>query len=91
MQFAAAFDKAGTVVMIDIYAAREKNTGEIHSKDVVSEINKIQPGKAVYMDSFESAAQYIKDNSKSGDIVVTMGAGNVNIVGEILIKSICQP
>ncbi|MDD4188975.1 MAG: UDP-N-acetylmuramate--L-alanine ligase [Eubacteriales bacterium] len=82
-QFASAFDKAGTVVMVDIYAAREKDTGEISSKDIVSEINKIQPGKAVYMNSFESAAQYVKDNSRSGDIVVTMGAGNVNAVGDI--------
>ncbi|MDD4493744.1 MAG: UDP-N-acetylmuramate--L-alanine ligase [Eubacteriales bacterium] len=86
-QFAEAFTNADKVVMIDIYAAREKDPGNINSKILADEINKVSPGKAVYMDSFENAAQYIRDNAKAGDIAVTMGAGNVNTVGKILMKS----
>ena len=84
--FATAFKNADKVIIPDIYAAREKNTGLIHSSDLVNAI--IDNGTdAVYMSSFESIENYILENAKSGDIVVTMGAGNVYTIGDALLET----
>lgn len=86
--FAAAFGDADRVLLTDIYAAREKNTGEIHSSDLACEINAVSPGKAVYTGSFGEAAEYLLKNAKPGELVVTMGAGDVFEVGKLLIKAL---
>jgi len=84
-EFSTAFGSANHVVITDIYAAREKNTGEIHSKDLVDAINK-ETSNAVYAYSFEEAVRLIKEGAGSGDLVITMGAGNIYKVGEMLLE-----
>lgn len=84
-EFSAAFGTANHVIITDIYAAREKNTGEIHSKDLVDAING-QSGNAVYAYSFEEAARLVKEGAQSGDLVMTMGAGNIYKVGEMILE-----
>ncbi|HHV97118.1 MAG TPA: UDP-N-acetylmuramate--L-alanine ligase [Clostridiaceae bacterium] len=83
--FASSFNDADTVIVTDIYAAREKDTGEIHSRILAEEINCVS-GNAIYMSDFQSIANYIKDNVSTGDVVITMGAGDVYKVGDILLK-----
>lgn len=84
--FAKSFDMADTVIVPDIYAAREKDNGIIHSTHLVNEL--IKNGiDAKYMASFENIENYILNNAEKGDIVVTMGAGNVYRIGEDLLKS----
>ncbi len=73
-------------MLIDIYAAREKNDGRVSSKDLVAELKKNQVD-AVYMESFEKAAEYLMKNSESKDIIMTMGAGDVYKVGDIITNS----
>ena len=87
-EFAGSFGNADKVLLTDIYAAREKNTGEIHSRDLVREINEASPGKAIYIGSFEEAAHYLHKNVKPGELVMTMGAGDVFEVGNLLMKAI---
>jgi len=84
-EFSTAFGSANHVVITDIYAARENNTGEIHSKDLVDAINK-ETSNAVYAYSFEEAVRLIKEGAQSGDLVITMGAGNIYKVGEMLLE-----
>jgi UDP-N-acetylmuramate--alanine ligase len=85
LDFASSFNDADKIIIADIYAAREKDTGEVHSKDLVELIKK--EGKdAVYIDSFEKIKNYLKDNAKPGDIILTMGAGNVYEVGKMFLK-----
>lgn len=84
--FAASFGEADKVIIPDIYAAREKDNGLIHSTHLVEAL--IKNGvDAEYISSFENIEKYILDHAKKGDIVVTMGAGNVNTIGEQLLKS----
>jgi len=84
--FAESFGEADKVIIPDIYAAREKDNGMIHSINLVDAL--IKNGiDAKYMSSFENIENYILNNAKKGDIVVTMGAGNVNRIGEDLLKS----
>lgn len=84
--FAKAFGEADKVIIPDIYAAREKDNGLIHSTHLVEALVK-NGVDAKYMPSFENIEKYILDNAKKGDIVVTMGAGNVNRIGEELLKA----
>lgn len=84
-EFSQSFYKADKVIIADIYAAREKDTGEIHSTDLVKEINKTGQD-VLYLSEFEDIALYLSQNIKDGDLVLTVGAGNVYRVGEILLE-----
>ena len=84
-EFANAFYNADKVIITDIYAAREKDTGEINSKDLVNEIQKTS-NNAIYIKDFSDIENYLKDNLQSGDILLTIGAGNVYKIGEELIE-----
>lgn len=85
LDFAKAFSDADKVIISDIYAAREKDSGEIHSKDLVTHI-KQEGYDAVYINSFEEIVQYLEEHTKCNDIVLTMGAGNIYEVGEMLVS-----
>jgi len=74
----SGFDK---VIVTDIYAAREKDTGIVSAKDLGDAID-----NAIYIKDFDEIANYIRTNAKKGDIVITMGAGNVVNIGEMLVK-----
>jgi UDP-N-acetylmuramate--alanine ligase len=85
-EFVYSFKEADRLIITDIYAAREKNTGEIHSRDLVRAIS--QNGQpCTYMQTFEQIASYLKENVSPGDIVVTMGAGNVYQIGDMLLNA----
>lgn len=80
-EFCQSFGEADKVVFAEIYAAREQNTFGISSKDLADRIE-----GALYFDSFEKIAEYIKQNAEPGDLVVSMGAGDVFKVHQILLK-----
>lgn len=76
-----AFDN---IIVTDIYAARETNTYNISSRDLVDAIIKL--GKdAKYIPSLEDCASFLKENVQSGDIVLTLGAGTVTNIGPMII------
>lgn len=79
--FAEALSLSDEAILVDIYAAREINTGEIHSKDI---INKMEKG-AIYAESFQEAAELVKSMVQGGDTIITMGAGNVDQIGDLLL------
>ena len=73
------------VIVLDIYAAREKNLYGITSKDLVEQLHSI--GKeAKYIPDFNECASYIKNNVKENDIVLTLGAGTVTEIGPMLLQ-----
>lgn len=73
------------VIVLDIYAAREKNTYGISSKDLVNQLNAIgKPAK--YIPDFKECVSYIKDNVQENDVVITLGAGTVTEIGPMLIS-----
>ncbi|SCG84238.1 UDP-N-acetylmuramate-L-alanine ligase [Proteiniborus sp. DW1] len=83
-EFADSFSDADKVIIADIYAAREQDTGVIHSRDLANEIVK-NGVDAEYLGTFEEIGDYIRNNASEGDIIVTMGAGDIYIVGEMLL------
>lgn len=83
-EFAEALSLADKVVLADIYAAREKNTIGISSKDLMIKINEIG-GKAYYFSTFDEIENFLLKNCINDDLVITMGAGDVYKIGEKLI------
>ena len=81
--FAVCFADADYVIITDIYAAREPDDGTIHSKDLVNRIL-FTNEDAYYADSFESAANKAFELSHKGDIIITLGAGDIQKVNRKL-------
>ncbi|MDR1247638.1 MAG: UDP-N-acetylmuramate--L-alanine ligase [Clostridiales Family XIII bacterium] len=86
-EFVEAFDLADKLMMAEIYAAREKNIHKISSKALITEINKRRSdGGAEYFPDFDEMAAYVRANAKPGDLVITMGAGDIYKVGEMILE-----
>ena len=75
-EFAESLVNFDHIIIIDIYAAREINTYNISEEDLIREINKL--GKdAIHISDYDEVIKYLKDNVKEGDLILTLGAGNV--------------
>ena len=84
-EFADALSLADKIVLADIYAARETDPGDIHSRDIQKLL--LEKGKeAYYFPSFEEIEKFLREKCINGDLLITMGAGDVVLVGEALIK-----
>ena len=84
-EFAEALSAADAVVLADIYAARETDTLGISSADIASRIEKL--GSEVhYFPSFEEIEAFLLKNCSTGDLLITMGAGDIVKVGEKLLN-----
>lgn len=79
--FAGSFIGVTQLVLADIYAAREKNTGEIDSGMLCEAVCK-NGVDAIYLNSFDKILEYLKDTLREGDLLITMGAGDVYKIGE---------
>lgn len=83
--FSEAFNDADKIIIADIYAAREIDNGEIHSRELAERIR--QRGyDAIYLGSFQEIEDFVLSEASDHDVVVTMGAGNVYQIGENLIE-----
>ena len=84
-EFAKALSLADHVVLADIYPARETDTLGISSKDLQEEILRLG-GKSTYLPSFEEIEKFLLKNCINGDLLITMGAGDVVKIGESLLE-----
>lgn len=82
--FANSFDESDIIIITDIYAAREKDYGDIHSKTLRDAISEHRDN-AFYISGFEDIVKFLKENVKKDDVVVTMGAGDVYKIGEMIL------
>ncbi len=88
--FSKAFTDADKVIIADIYAAREKDLGEIHSRDLAEKI-RLSGTDAIYLGSFKEIEDFLLNEVSNHDIIVTMGAGNVYEIGEDLLNIDKEP
>lgn len=84
-EFADALSRAEHVVLADIYAARETDTLGMSSQLLAEELKK-KGCDAYYFPSFEEIQNFLKSHCQKGDVLITMGAGNVVNIGEALLK-----
>ena len=84
-EFARALKLADKVVLADIYAARETDTLGISSRTLQEALQK-EGAEAYYFPSFEQIENFLKKNCVHGDLLITMGAGDVVNIGENLVE-----
>ena len=82
--FAKALCLADKVVLADIYAARETDNLGISSEDLQAEI-KAMGHDCYYFPSFDEIENFLLENCIKGDLLITMGAGDVLKIGENLL------
>ena len=70
--FATALSIADKTVLTEIMGSREKNTFNVYSKDLCDKID-----GAVWFPEFEQVADYVSKNAEEGDLVITLGCGDV--------------
>ena len=68
-------------ILTDIYAAREQNTVGVTSQDLVNAI----PG-SVYCPSLPELTQWLRENAREGDLILTVGAGDIYKAGNALLN-----
>ena len=81
-EFAAAFVDADHVVIVDIFPAREVNDGSVSSRDLVA---RMKHPDIRYISALENAADFLADQLRPGDLLITLGAGDGYRVGEMVI------
>ena len=79
--FVRELKKADYVVLAEIYAARERNTVGISSKDLAEQIP-----DSVYCATLQDVTEHLRSIARQGDVIITVGAGDIYRAGEALLK-----
>ena len=79
--FVSELRRPDMTIMAEIYAAREQNTIGISSKDIADQID-----NAMFFDSFDEILKALRWTASPGDIILTVGAGDIYKVGERLVS-----
>jgi UDP-N-acetylmuramate--alanine ligase len=84
-EFAGSFSDANEIIVLDIYRSRETDTLGIDSADVVAKMTHAQ-----YIPTREGATAFLAENVVSGDVVLTLGAGDSNEIGRWLMRRLAD-
>lgn len=82
---AKSFADADTVIITDIYAAREKKDKTISAQKLAGKIP-----NAEYISKFKDIEIYLKQNTGKNDVIITIGAGDIYRVGETFLRANVQ-
>lgn len=85
-EFTHCFSECDELILMDIYAAREKDTGLVSSEELGNAI-RATGVKCTNVNSHDQALEYVKSKLNNGDLLLTVGAGDVVIVGEKYLES----
>lgn len=80
--FGKCFKDADQVVLTDIYSAGEAPIAGISGETVLDEVLKNKEDGVVYLPKKQDISNYLVENAVPGDLIITMGAGDVNTVGK---------
>jgi UDP-N-acetylmuramate--alanine ligase len=80
-EFVEQLSKPDILILAEIYAARERNTIGISSRDLVEKI----PG-SIYCATLPEVTQRLQELAQPGDVILTVGAGDIYRAGEALVK-----
>lgn len=84
-EFAQSFDDADRVVALDIYRSREQDNLGIDTSVVLAAMTH---ANAVHIASKREAADYILDRVRPDDVILTLGAGDGNEVGQWILADL---
>jgi UDP-N-acetylmuramate--alanine ligase len=84
-EFALALSAADLVAVTDVYAAREEAVAGVDGKLIVDALTEIRPGMAVgWTPTIEDGVRFVSRRARDGDVVLTMGAGDIDRAAELL-------
>lgn len=85
-RFGEAFGDADYIVMTDIYSAGEPPLEGVTTRLIIEAVEKRDGRQVVYCPALEDAVEHLAGAVRPGDLVLTIGAGNVWKVGEMLLS-----
>jgi UDP-N-acetylmuramate--alanine ligase len=89
-EFGGAFTAADLLVLTDVYAAGEEQIPGINGEVLKEEVESQTDKKVVYIQDKNKIARYLSEIVEPGDLVMTMGAGNIYLVGEELVETLVK-
>jgi UDP-N-acetylmuramate--alanine ligase len=91
-EFAESFGLADEVIVSNVYCARENDetAGRSGAEELVAQIRR-HGGHARYLATFAVVADHLAANLTEGDLVMTMGAGDIWKLADELVQRLCQP
>ncbi|MGI6128640.1 MAG: UDP-N-acetylmuramate--L-alanine ligase [bacterium] len=89
-EFGEAFDLADLVIVTDIYAAGEQPIAGVSANLIIDSIKAHAGPSAVHVPDLQDVVSYLTGVLQPGDLVLTMGAGNVSTIGNQLVKALSQ-
>lgn len=84
-EFTHCFKDADELILMDIYAAREKDTGLVSSNELGDAI-RATGLNCINLHSHQEVSDYLASKVEKGDLILTVGAGDVVKVGELLLN-----
>lgn len=87
-EFLGAFDEADLLIVTGIYAAGEEEIPGVHADKLAEAIREHGHKEVVHLGSLEEVVPYLLSLSKAGDMVITLGAGDVYRTGEALLEAL---
>jgi UDP-N-acetylmuramate--alanine ligase len=88
-EFARSFADANRVIVMDIYGAREQPVEGVNAGALVARMRELDPERQVdWISSRAEVVRALAADSRPGDVVVTMGAGDVREIGEALVRAL---
>jgi len=84
--FAESFGDADLIILLPIYTSRESDAKDISSLDLLDKL-RMKNANAAYAGDFREAVGLLARSLKEGDLLITMGAGDVHRVGELLLRT----
>lgn len=86
--FGVALAPADVVVVTDVYGAREQPVPGVTGKLIVDAVAEARPGvKVAYLPTLEEAAAYVRSHLRAGDLVLSMGAGDITTLPQRVIDT----
>lgn len=90
--FGSALAQADVVVVTDVYAAREDPVPGVSGKLIVEAACEAAPGKRIaYLPHLDEAAAFVASEARSGDLVLTLGAGDITTLPDRLLGTGASP
>ena len=85
-EFSRAFYQSDVLLVLPIYAASEKKIEGVTSQNLCEEIKAHGHKEVIYADSFDAAFSHLKQILQPGDVLLTLGAGDVYKIGEMFLN-----
>ena len=90
-EFAHAFDRADALMVMDVYSAGEDPIEGVSGQTIVDCVNALgDAGKAAYVPSKDETVEAVLDAVRPGDLLITMGAGDITSFGPRIVRALEQ-